>query len=578
MFLRRGRIRLRACVKPLSLVPVCVALLLAVNSADASPGALDSSFGSGGIVTTTIASGGSIAHALAVQSNGRIVAGGETLVGSEDEFALARYNTDGSLDNTFGSGGKVTTAIGSGSQIASLAIQSNGEIVAAGTSQDESSVNSFALARYTASGSLDTSFGTGGEVVTPISGGGTGSSMALQSDGKIVVAGASGSPCAEFVIVRYDANGALDTSFGTGGEIDDPIAGCAAASGVVVQTDGKIVVAGGCCGGSPAIVLARYNADGSPDTSFGTDGVARSNAYSETPYGLAIQPDGKLVVAGTMNNDFALLRFNGDGSLDTSFAGDGWVMDTIGSASSAQAVSVAPNGDIDAAGYGFGNGGSTSDFVAAQYAPDGSTAATFGVVTTAIGSDPSSANAVGIETGGDIVAAGNSYAGSNRFTLARYQVASSPSTFNLKVSVSGDGTVTSSPAGIDCGATCSHAFPQDATVTLTATPAAGSTFGGWSGNCTSGGSATCQLAMNGDETAQATFVAAPVFCHVPKLVGKYLRSAKNVLTKAHCSLGHVLKKFSRKRKGVIVAQSPRPGQTWPLGGAVKVTISKGKRR
>ncbi|MGA9109772.1 MAG: delta-60 repeat domain-containing protein, partial [Smithella sp.] len=182
-------------------------------------GSLDTTFGTGGIVTTPIGSYDAYAYALAIQSDGRIVVSGYSSNGSNYDFALVRYNTDGSLDTTFGTGGIVITPMGSGYDIAyALAIQSDGRILAAGNSYNGSNYN-FALVRYNTNGSLDTTFGTGGIVTTSI---GTGDSEALalgiQSDGNILAAGKSpdGSNN-DFALVRYNTNGSLDTTFGTGG-------------------------------------------------------------------------------------------------------------------------------------------------------------------------------------------------------------------------------------------------------------------------------------------------------------------------------------------------------------------------
>src|SRR5262249_4024029 len=150
-----------------------------------SDGSLDSSFGSGGEVTTSF-KGQAIATAEAIQNDGKIVLVGETQGANGDDFALARYNPDGSLDTTFGTGGKVTTDFAGADDAFSVAIQSDGKIVVAGSSQQNTGED-FALARYNSDGTLDTSFGAGGEVLTAIAGGANG--VAIQADGKIVAAG-----------------------------------------------------------------------------------------------------------------------------------------------------------------------------------------------------------------------------------------------------------------------------------------------------------------------------------------------------------------------------------------------------
>jgi uncharacterized delta-60 repeat protein len=236
------------------LVLVGVALLCVVDSAVATPGVLDPTFGSGGTVTTPIGSGSSAAHALAAQPDGKILAGGETSVGSEGEYALARYNPDGSLDTSFGTSGKVTTAIGSlYDRIHAVALQADGKIVAAGGSEDPPNYD-FAVARYNPNGSLDPSFGTDGKVATPIavSGGGEAYAIAVQTDGKIVVGGSSGDN-KDFVIARYNPDGSLDASFGTSGIVTTATG---YVRGLVLLPEG--VVAAGVLR-LPRFALARYN-------------------------------------------------------------------------------------------------------------------------------------------------------------------------------------------------------------------------------------------------------------------------------------------------------------------------------
>ncbi|MGP8004227.1 MAG: delta-60 repeat domain-containing protein, partial [Smithella sp.] len=153
---------------------------------------LDTTFGTGGIVTTPIGSYDAYAYALGIQSDGRILAAGSSYNGSNYNFALVRYNTNGSLDTTFGTGGIVTTPIGTGdSEALALGIQSNGNILAAGKSFNGSHYD-FTLVRYSTNGSLDTTFGTSGIVTTPI---GNYDSYAIalgiQSDGNILAAGSS---------------------------------------------------------------------------------------------------------------------------------------------------------------------------------------------------------------------------------------------------------------------------------------------------------------------------------------------------------------------------------------------------
>jgi uncharacterized delta-60 repeat protein len=178
-------------------------------------GALDLTFGGDGKVTTAIGLSHDYASSMAIQADGKIVLAGASKNGSYVDFALARYNADGSLDTSFDGDGKLTTPIGSSDDdVYCVAIQADGKIVAAGYSYNGSN-NIFALARYNPDGRLDTSFDGDGKLTTPIgSSSGYARSVAIQADGKIVAAGyAWNGTYDDFAIARYNADGSLDTSF-----------------------------------------------------------------------------------------------------------------------------------------------------------------------------------------------------------------------------------------------------------------------------------------------------------------------------------------------------------------------------
>ena len=255
---------------------------------------------------------------------------------------MVRYNADGSLDTTFGTGGKVLTPVGTGTSNDignSLTVQEDGKIIVAGYGGGSDGTD-FAVVRYNADGSLDTTFGTGGtgKILTPVGAGTSndfGNSVTVQADGKIVVAGYGASSQAgnDFAVVRYTANGTLDTTFGTGGKIVTPIGAGTSndyAYSVTVQADGKIIVAGQGfgIGTSNDFAVVRYTANGTLDTTFGPGGTARSSPRSAPARilfkSVIVQADGKIVVAGYGQGsgtgyDFAVVRYNADGSLDTTF-------------------------------------------------------------------------------------------------------------------------------------------------------------------------------------------------------------------------------------------------------------------
>jgi uncharacterized delta-60 repeat protein len=431
-----------ALVVTLTIGFVAAAVCLLGVPVQAAPGDLDPSFGEGGKVTTDVGPGSEMAAAIAIQADGKIVVAGRG--GPFSDFVLARYNTDGNLDPSFGIGGQVTTDFGGNNDAASgVAIQADGKIVAAGSAAPESSCCQFALARYNTDGSLDPSFGTGGQVTTDFGGLDEASGVAIQADGKIVVAGRGG-PSSDFALARYNADGTLDPSFGTGGQVTTDFGGFGdAANGVAIQTDGKIVAAG------TGFALARYNTDGSLDPSFGTGGQVTTRGGDDA-FGIAIQSDGKIVAAGFIsfdfNQDFALARYNVDGSLD------GMVTTDFGDRS----------GDV--------------------------------------------AEAVAIQADGKIVAAGGAGPCSPpcKFALARYLTLPPVSPLTVVTEGSGTGMVISVPPGINCGTDCSEIYPVGTQVMLMATAAEGSVFAGWNrGGCS--GTGTCTIIVNADIAIAAIF-------------------------------------------------------------------------
>ncbi len=313
---------------------VSVMLFALAARAEAAPGDLDPTFGTGGRVTTDLG-GFDTASALAIQADGKIVVTGST--GGGADFALARYNEDGSLDPSFGIGGKVTTDLfGEIDSASVLALQPDGKIVVAGSTRRKAV--GFGLARYNEDGSLDRRFGKRGKVFTKFSArgaGGKGASayaLAMQIHGKIVLAGdtgacTSGNPLgnctADFALARYKTSGRLDRRFGKRGKVitvfgSRGLAFDTRAYGVAIQPDNKIVVVGSgpelWLGRLQGFALARYKANGRLDRSFGERGkVTTDFGPGSAASALAIQPDGKIVVAGTTATngvvDFALARY-----------------------------------------------------------------------------------------------------------------------------------------------------------------------------------------------------------------------------------------------------------------------------
>ncbi|MFC9388492.1 calcium-binding protein [Streptomyces venezuelae] len=332
-------------------------------------GSLDPGFGGDGIVTSDFGGGSHSANAVAIQpSDGKIVVAGTTEVIAEEGggccfFSMARYNTDGSLDTGFGDGGLVRVdEFGGSADGADVAVQPDGRIVAAG----KGGGGGFALVRLGTDGGLDPTLGGDGAVVagftptSPQDAGGTARGMALQPDGKIVSVGYVGNTAFDIGVARYNSNGTLDTTFSGDGMVTADFGGTEFGNAVAVQPDGKIVAAGS---GGAGFAVLRYNADGSPDAGFGTGGRTSVNAPGDggIAYGLALQQNGKIVLAGRADdpnsseaNDFGLARLNVNGTVDTGFGGDGFVVTGFNDFDEARGVLVQPDGKIVAAGYGAG--------------------------------------------------------------------------------------------------------------------------------------------------------------------------------------------------------------------------------
>src|SRR6185295_18081579 len=417
-------------------------------------GTLDTSFSADGKQNTDVGGAFDGATAMALQGDGKIVAVGFAgATSAAHDFALARYDTDGSLDTSFSGDGKQTTDFGGLDGASGVALQGDGKIVAVGTA-DESGVaqmalTKMALARYNTDGSLDTSFSADGKQATTFGGGDAAVGVALQADGKIVTVGttefgvSSFSAQSAFALARHNADGSLDTSFSGDGKQTTDLGG-AAASGVAIQADGKIVVVGA---NDEDFALARYNTNGSLDTSFSGDGKQTTDfGPFDAASDVAIQTNGKIVVVGIRsdgmgNDDFALARYNPNGSLDTTFSGDGRQTTDFGGlgglGEGIAEVALQANGKIVAVGAtgGTNPNGGDSEFALARYNPNGSLDTTFsgdGKQTTEFGGDDG-AGGVALQAGGKIVAVGAGGLNSN-FALARYNTDGS-----LDTSFSGDG-------------------------------------------------------------------------------------------------------------------------------------------
>ncbi|MFI9152156.1 calcium-binding protein [Streptomyces sp. NPDC053367] len=336
-------------------------------------GTLDTSFGGDGKVTTAINNMNpglqwSEAHAVTLQADGKIVVVGNSWREYEDccWFVVARYNTDGTLDTSFSGDGRVFADIAGPTDALDVAIDAGGRIVAAGYTGGE-----MAVLRLTGDGTPDPAFGGGDGIVTAnpagpiLQEGGDGRALALQPDGKIVVGGEVGSTAFDFALMRFTTDGSVDTTFSGDGIVRTDFGGYEAVEALAVQPDGRIVAAGSSDGRA---AVGRYLSDGSPDTSF--DGNGRVLTTGATIADIALQSDGRIVAAGTNGDDFSVLRYNPDGSLDGGFGAGGRATAGFGGSSDA-----ARGVKLDSAGriVAVGAGGTNTDFALARFLGGGTT-------------------------------------------------------------------------------------------------------------------------------------------------------------------------------------------------------------
>lgn len=315
-------------------------------------GTLDNSFAGNGKAVVTLSSGYDYGNSVTIQPDGKIILAGNSLgTNNAQDFSLIRLNVDGTLDTSFDGDGKAIFAVSpyaeSGS---SVTVQADGKIILAGNCVNPVTSNTdFSLIRLNANGSLDTIFGdlvsgvhTGKAIIDVAGSTDYGRSLTVQTDGKLILAGNSYSAISksyDFSLVRLNADGSLDTSFGTGGKYLLSVGNDTdQVTSVVVQPDGKILFAGSSTISTPdprpgrpdiktsLVTLVRLNPEGELDNSFGASGIASMSAAKSFShgYGLTLQPDGKIVVGYgdiSAGYNFGVMRLNADGSLDTTFNG-----------------------------------------------------------------------------------------------------------------------------------------------------------------------------------------------------------------------------------------------------------------
>ncbi|MEI8047944.1 MAG: T9SS type A sorting domain-containing protein [Bacteroidota bacterium] len=387
-------------------------------------GRIDSTFGNKGI-TTTIISDRSSGKAICLQPDGKILITGYAGNGATYGSVLARYTSDGILDATFNQTGYVLTYFGRDNNGAEVVVQPDGKIIMAGTSD-----RNFVFTRLNTNGTLDSSFGLGGYFSFSFRGWEEAYEVALDSKNRIVTLGPG-------IVSRNNYDGKQDISFDQNGRLIERYCGITNGDGALaIQNDNSIIIGGSYnpSYNNRVFRLVRYLENGTLDVTFGNNGlVSTSFNNEESVNAIAVQPDGKIIAAGqtrtpnTNNYAFALARYNTDGSLDNSFDSDGKVITNVGGYNGANSVKIQPDGKIIAAGYADNN------FAIIRYNINGSLDLSFdsdGIAITDFGSDGyESATAIAIQKDGKILAAGktrisntNNYA----FALSRYYTDGSP--------------------------------------------------------------------------------------------------------------------------------------------------------
>ena len=392
-----------------------------------TPPPLDLSFGVNGVATTSIStSGNNIAYSLLLQSDGRIVAAGSAY--PYGDFAVARYNMNGTLDTTFGAGGTSVISTIYGDDARSMALQSDEKIIVFGDYYNT-------VTRINTDGLRDNSFGGAGSVHFQIGSNSSydrAHSVKVQTDGKIVTIGSAYTISnSDFAVARLTTTGTLDSSFGSGGKATTPIGSFDdVAYDAAIQADGKIVVAGYASDGSLMhFALARYNSNGTMDASFGSGGKVISelsdSLFDDVAQAMALQLDGKIVLAGWgAYHKFVLARFNADGSIDTSFNG-GRVITQINNSDNAYGVAICPNNKIVAAGSTMSNERPFLDIAVVRYNADGSLDSSFGsngIVTTRASPYDNAAYSVVCQPDNKVLVSGYAYNGTlKEFVVLRYK-------------------------------------------------------------------------------------------------------------------------------------------------------------
>jgi len=422
--------------KIVGLAVLAIAIFFSISGQAASPGALDLTFGTRGTASARPFTDFINTRAVVVQPDGKVVLFGSVRICSgatcNNSFLGVRFNTDGTLDNSFdGDGAVVTDYFGQNEGAFAAAVQADGKIVVAGGfysifGNTNNNILGFKIVRYMPDGSLDTTFGTAGRVYEEFNDvGGYAQSVIIQPDGKIVVAGSDQNSM--LLVARFNIDGSLDTSFGTNGRIASNSYGAVQAR-IDRQLDGKLIIIIRSLQNNGALKLIRLNANGTLDSSFGSGGVVTSTFTWGFKPTVAIQTDGKILVSGGSNGlgTPPLIRFNADGSVDAGFVPNHGEITTGGACRSCtQYVSkilLLPDGRFYLVGGTPRDSTSLQIVVVSRYLSNGTIDSTFGFRGASILKYSNTDNSLStvedaaLLTDGKVVIAGNA-----SFTVGNFQ-------------------------------------------------------------------------------------------------------------------------------------------------------------
>lgn len=403
-------------------------------------GAVDTSFGSDGHAITGVGPSDDYAQAMTIQPDGKVVVAGWGATAQGSVMQLVRWQRDGTLDQGFASGGRLLLDLGAGTETANaVALQPDGELLVAGAVDEPGRGKRIALARLHPDGTLDGSFGQGGTVIASLgSASDEAFAIAVQADGKVVLGGHTSGGTAtglDFALVRFNGDGSLDSTFGQGGIVIDPMRAGNLRDSIYAlalqQVDGETMIVA--AGGEGDFVVQRYRANGARDVRFGagTSLIGIFQSAVGAARGVVVTPDNKIVVVGHVNEDMATVRLLPDGTLDTAFSQDGRVITPVSSGNwdEAQAVAVQSDGRIVVAGWAYSGNSSSGDHVVLRYNADGSLDAGFGTagatVTAVAGSRIDEGRAMQLQTDDRVptvrsIVAGVTSGSDRDFVLTRY--------------------------------------------------------------------------------------------------------------------------------------------------------------